>query len=57
MTPASGPGFAVFENPAHDFPKRLSYRRTGQTLRVEVDGDEQGKALRDVYTFTLAGAR
>ena len=54
---SSGPGLAVFENPAHDFPKRLSYRRTGQTLRVEVDGDEQGKALRDVYTFTLAGAR
>jgi len=54
---SSAPGLAVFENPAHDFPKRLSYRRTGQTLRVEVDGDEKGQALREVYTFTLAGAR
>ena len=54
---SSGPGWAVFENPAHDFPKRLSYRRTGQTLAVEVDGDEKGKPLRDVFTFTLAGGR
>ena len=51
---SSGPGLAVFENPAHDFPKRLSYRRTGQTLAVEVEGDEKGKPLRDAYTFTLA---
>ena len=53
----SGPGVAVFENPAHDFPKRLSYRRTGQTLRVEVDGDEKGTPMREVYTFTLANRR
>lgn len=53
----SGPGLAVFENPAHDFPKRLSYRRTGEMLRVEVEGDEKGKPLRDVYTFTLASGR
>ena len=50
----SGPGYAVFENPSHDFPKRLSYRRTGPTLQVDVDGDEQGKPMRDAYTFTLA---
>lgn len=54
---SSGPGWAIFENPAHDFPKRLSYRRTGQTLAVEVDGDDKGKPLRDVYTFTLASGR
>jgi hypothetical protein len=54
---ASGPGRAVFENPAHDFPKRLTYHRSGSTLRVEVEGDEKGKPLRDVYEFTLAAGR
>lgn len=26
------PGTAVFENPGHDFPKRITYRRTGDQL-------------------------
>ncbi len=54
---SGGSGLAVFENPAHDFPKRLSYRRTGRTLLVEVEGAEKGKPLRDVYEFTLADVR
>jgi hypothetical protein len=41
----------VFENPAHDFPKKLEYQLTGQetfTVRVS-DGAERG--------FTLAFTR
>lgn len=38
---------AVFENPAHDFPKRIIYRKNGDgalTARVEGDGTEKEKA-------------
>lgn len=34
---------ATFENPAHDFPKVVSYRREGEALRAEISGD--GKAV------------
>src|SRR5262247_2799158 len=37
---------AVFENPAHDFPKRIIYRKNGDstlTARVEGDGTEKEK--------------
>lgn len=29
---------AVFENPTHDFPTRLSYRREGDRLHIRVEG-------------------
>lgn len=32
---ASGQDFAVFENLAHDFPKRIAYRRDGEALVAE----------------------
>lgn len=38
---------AVFANPAHDFPKRITYRRSGAdglVARVEGDGSEAEKA-------------
>lgn len=35
---ASGKGWARFENPAHDFPKRVEYRRTEQGLHAEIAG-------------------
>ena len=31
-------GHAVFENPRHDFPKRVSYRRDGNRLVATVSG-------------------
>lgn len=31
-------GEAVFENPAHDFPTRITYRRTGQGLEATISG-------------------
>ena len=38
---ASGAGEARFEDPAHDFPRRITYRRLGaRTLGVRIDGGE-----------------
>jgi len=33
----------VFENPAHDFPQRIHYRRSPGGLFVRIDGVENGK--------------
>lgn len=49
-------GSAVFENPQHDHPRVIRYTRTGVTLTAEVEGVENGKPAREVYTFTLAAA-
>ena len=35
---ASGPDWARFENPQHDFPKRVEYRRTSAGLHAEIAG-------------------
>lgn len=34
----------VFENPAHDFPQRVRYRRDGDTLHARIEGTMNGKA-------------
>ena len=34
---------AVFENPQHDFPKRIIYRRRGRTLHVRIEGKPGGR--------------
>jgi hypothetical protein len=42
----AGANEAVFENPAHDFPKRIAYRKEADgslTARVEGDGSEKEK--------------
>jgi hypothetical protein len=33
----------AFENPAHDFPRRIDYRREGDTLKVRLEGVEGGR--------------
>lgn len=33
---SGGPGEAVFENPAHDYPQRIRYRLEGETLVATV---------------------
>ena len=38
----AGRGWARFENPDHDFPKRVEYRRTPQGLHAEIAGPGQG---------------
>ena len=43
---ASGDNWARFENPQHDFPKRVEYRRTANGLHAEIAGPgEAGKEL------------
>jgi hypothetical protein len=39
---ASGAGSARFENPQHDFPKRIEYRRTSSGLHAEIAGPGEG---------------
>jgi hypothetical protein len=39
----TGSGELVFENPAHDFPQRIIYRRTGDSLAARVEGKMGGK--------------
>jgi hypothetical protein len=42
----SDPGTVTFTNPQHDFPKRIRYTRTGETLSARVDdGTNEGTAL------------
>jgi uncharacterized protein DUF6265 len=41
---------AVFENPQHDFPKRIIYRRTGDdSLTATIDGGAGTKAMSFVF--------
>ncbi|MCU0233670.1 MAG: DUF6265 family protein [Thermoanaerobaculales bacterium] len=40
---ASGPMEAVFENPGHDFPQRIIYRREGDTLVARIEGEVDGR--------------
>ena len=49
LTKAS-PTEAVFENPQHDFPKRIIYRKTSDdALTASIDGGEGTKAI--VFSF------
>ena len=45
---------AVFENPQHDHPKIIRYRKTGDTLVAEIEGDERGKHVTQAFTFKAA---
>jgi len=38
-----GPREIVFENPAHDFPQRVIYRRDGDLLIGRIEGTQNGK--------------
>ncbi|HEY2964543.1 MAG TPA: DUF6265 family protein [Pyrinomonadaceae bacterium] len=41
---------AVFENPQHDFPKRIIYRKTADdSLTATIDGGEGSKAMSFAY--------
>ena len=38
-----GPGEVVFENPGHDFPQRMIYRRDGDRLTGRIEGMAGGR--------------
>jgi hypothetical protein len=51
---AGGADWARFENPAHDFPTRVEYRRRGEALHAEIAGPgKDGKEV--VIPFDYAG--
>ena len=39
----SSKGLAVFTNPEHDFPQRITYRRQGESLTARVEAERDGK--------------
>ena len=51
---SGGPGYAVFENPAHDYTKVIRYTRKGDLLTAETEGAENGKPSRETLTFNRA---
>jgi len=44
LKPGLADGEAIFENPTHDFPQRVIYRRCGAELCARIEGTIQGKA-------------
>lgn len=53
---ASGANWVRFENPAHDFPQRIEYRREGAALHAVVSGPgDGGKATAIRYDYTACG--
>jgi hypothetical protein len=54
---AAGSAWARFENPGHDFPRRIEYRRTPDGLHAEISGPgEGGKELVISFDYRLCGA-
>jgi hypothetical protein len=41
----------IFENPAHDFPQRVGYRRNGDRLLGWIDGTRNGQARRAEFPY------
>jgi hypothetical protein len=42
----NGPNFAVFANPEHDFPQKITYRRQGEILTATIEGSGKDGAVR-----------
>jgi hypothetical protein len=45
---------AVFENPSHDFPQRIIYRRNGDALQARIEGKMNGQERGVDFPFTRA---
>ena len=50
----SSPNEAIFENPEHDFPQRIIYRRSGDKITARIEGTNNGKPAAMDYPFTKA---
>ena len=49
----SGDSFARFENPEHDFPQRIEYRRQGDQLSASISGPgEDGAELNIPFEYS-----
>jgi len=47
----------VFENPAHDFPQRIIYRKAGEGIQARVEGMEKGKAKSEDFPYKRAACQ
>ena len=45
------PTEVVFENPTHDFPQRILYKRDGNSLLAAVEGPRNGQTRRIEYPY------
>ena len=53
---AGGENWVRFENPAHDFPQRIEYRREGDALHAEIAGPgDAGKENVIGFDYTRCG--
>lgn len=49
---AAGPDEVVFENPTHDFPQRIRYRRQADgSVMARVEGVEKGQAKAEDFPY------
>lgn len=48
------PTEVVFENPAHDFPKKIVYKRDGDTLVASIEGPMNGQSRRIEFPYKKA---
>lgn len=46
-----GDNEVVFENPAHDFPQRIIYRKEGSGLFARIEGKDQGEPRHENFTY------
>ena len=42
----------ISENPGHDFPQRISYRKIGKDLFANIEGFNKGKYVKENFDFT-----
>jgi len=47
-------GSVAFENPAHDFPQRIGYRREGTSLLAWIEGSRNGQTRRVEFPYRRA---
>ena len=48
-----GKGEFICENPVHDFPQRISYRRIQNSLSASIEGKRKGKYAKVNFDFLI----
>jgi hypothetical protein len=51
------PSEVVFENPQHDFPQRILYRKAPDGLFARIEGTDKGKARSEDFPFRTVPCR
>lgn len=46
----------ISENPVHDFPQRIAYRRVSGNLFASIEGSQKGKYRKQNFDFVHAGS-